>query len=95
MPKPNLSYEAFVPYTVITVLKFVLPKSLWEGLTMPDEIIEELWQIKDRMAREYGYDIDVFVAHLQSRQQVEGRQVVDLQAMKKATEQAASAKSHS
>ena len=51
MPKPNLSYEAFVPYTVITVLKFVLPKSLWEGLTMPDEIIEELWQIKDRMAR--------------------------------------------
>ena len=62
---------------------------------MPDEIIEELWQIKDRMAREYGYDIDVCVADLQSRQPVEGRQVVDLQAMKKATEQAASAKSRS
>ena len=25
---------------------------------MTDEIIEESWQIKDRMAQEYGYDID-------------------------------------
>jgi hypothetical protein len=59
---------------------------------MTDEIIEELWQIKDHMAQEYGYDIDTFVAHLQSRQQVEDRQVVDLRAMKETAEQAASAK---
>ena len=57
--------------------------------------LEELWQIKGRMAQEYGYDIDTFVAHLQSRQQVEGRQVVDLRAMKEAAEQAASAKPRS
>ena len=62
---------------------------------MTDEIIEELWLIKDRMAQEYGYDIDTFVAHLQSRQQVESRQVVDLRAMKGTTEQAASAKPRS
>lgn len=34
---------------------------------MTDEVIEELWQIKNRMAREFEYDIDVLVAHLQSR----------------------------
>ena len=62
---------------------------------MADEIIKELWQIKDHMAQEYGYDIDTFVAHLQSRQPVEGRQVVDLRAMKEAAGQAASAKPRS
>ena len=34
---------------------------------MADEIIEESWQIKDRMAQEYGYDFDTVVAHLQNR----------------------------
>ncbi len=53
---------------------------------MPDEIIEELWQIKDRMAQEYGYDIDVLVAHLQNQSQAAGRQVVDLRALKEAAE---------
>ena len=53
---------------------------------MPDEIIEELWQIKDRMAQEYGYDIDMFVAHLQSQSQAADRQVVDLRALKEAAE---------
>ena len=62
---------------------------------MPDEIIEELWQIKDSMAREHGYDIDTFVAHLQSRQRACDRQVVDLRAMKEAAERAASAKPRS
>lgn len=69
-----------------------LPWALMEGLTMCNEIIEELWQIKDRMAQEYGYDIDVFVAHLQSQKQAEGRRVVDLHAMREATAQDASAK---
>ena len=31
---------------------------------MPDELIEELWQIKDGIAREHGYDVDALVAHL-------------------------------
>lgn len=32
---------------------------------MADEIIEELWTIKDEIAREHGYDIDTLVAHIQ------------------------------
>jgi len=62
---------------------------------MPDEIIEELWQIKDSMAQEYDYDIDAFVAHLQGKQRSANRQVVDLRAMKEATKRAASSKPHS
>jgi hypothetical protein len=32
---------------------------------MPDEIIEELWQIKDSMAREQGNDVRKLAAYLQ------------------------------
>ena len=45
---------------------------------MPDELIEELWQIKDGIAREHGYDVEAFVAHLRSRERMESRRVVDL-----------------
>ena len=34
---------------------------------MADEIIEELWQIKDSIAQEYGYDVDALVAHLTTK----------------------------
>ena len=33
---------------------------------MPDEIIEELWRIKDSIAREQGNDARQLVAYLQS-----------------------------
>ena len=59
---------------------------------MPDEIIRELWQIKDRMTREYEYDIDLFVTHLQTRKRTAGQRVVDLHALKEAGEQDVSAK---
>lgn len=62
---------------------------------MPNEIIEELWQIKDSMAREHGYDIDAFVAHLQNRKRPADRHVVDLRAMKEAAKRAASTKPRS
>ena len=62
---------------------------------MPDAIIEELWQIKDSMAREHGYDIDAFVAHLQSRKRGVDRHVFDLHAMKEAAERTASTEPHS
>lgn len=32
---------------------------------MPDEIIEELWRIKDSIAREQGNDVRQLVAYLQ------------------------------
>ncbi len=56
---------------------------------MSDEIIKELWQIKDGIAREHGYDIEALVAHLQTKKRPEGQQVVDLRAMKGAAEQGA------
>ena len=36
---------------------------------MPDEIIEELWSIKDGMAREHGYDVRKLAAYLQGLSQ--------------------------
>ena len=47
---------------------------------MSDEIIKELWQIKDSIAREHGYDIERLVAHLRKRKRPKGQQVVDLRA---------------
>ena len=41
---------------------------------MADEIIEELWKIKDDIAREHGYDIRRLGAYLRS---LEGRTVED------------------
>ncbi len=34
---------------------------------MPDEIIEELWKVKDDMAREYGNDVRKLAAYLEGR----------------------------
>jgi len=50
---------------------------------MVDAIIKELWQIKDDIAREHGYDIDALVAHLQRRRKASAQQAVDLSARKK------------
>lgn len=57
---------------------------------MSDEIIEELWRIKDSIAREHGYDIEALAAYLQSKKRAEGQQIVDLSAMKKTAEQGTS-----
>ena len=45
---------------------------------MPDEIIKELWQIKEDIAREHGYDIDALVAHLRAKERREGQHDADL-----------------
>ena len=54
---------------------------------MSDEIIEELWRIKDEITREHGYDVESLAAYLQSKERTERRQVVDLQSIRKAAEQ--------
>ena len=56
---------------------------------MADEVIEELWRIKDAMAQEYGYDIARLAADLQGRQGQDGHRLVDLQASRKAGERRA------
>ena len=40
---------------------------------MPDEIIEELWRIKDDIAREHGYDVRKLAEYLQSKYPQEPR----------------------
>ena len=59
---------------------------------MPDELIEELWQIKDSIAREHGYDIDALVARLQMRERMESRRVADLSAAREAADYGAPGK---
>jgi hypothetical protein len=56
---------------------------------MSDEIIKELWQIKDSIAREHGYDLEALVARLQTKKRPEGQRVVDLRAIRGAAEQGA------
>jgi hypothetical protein len=50
---------------------------------MADEIIKELWQIKDGIASEHGYEIDALVAHLRAKKHLEDHLVVDLKSIKK------------
>ena len=45
---------------------------------MTDEIIEELWRIKDNIARDHGYNLDTLVAYLQSKERAEDHPVTDL-----------------
>ncbi len=57
---------------------------------MSDEIIVELWQIKDSIAQEHGYDIEALVAYFQTKKRSEDQQVVDLRALKETAGQDAS-----
>ena len=43
------------------------PRALVRNGKMSDEVIKELWRVKDDIAREHGYDVDRFAAYLQSR----------------------------
>ncbi len=44
---------------------------------MRDEIIAELWRIKDSIAREFNYDIATLASELRKRQSEGTRRVVD------------------
>lgn len=50
---------------------------------MTDEIIRELWEIKDSIAREHGYDIDARIAYLRAQSDAEHRETFDLSAKKR------------
>jgi hypothetical protein len=63
-------------------------------MEMPDEIIKELWRIKDTIAEEYGCDVKALVAHLRKRKRGAGEQPIDLRGMKLAAEQDAQADRH-
>ena len=55
---------------------------------MSDEIIKDLWEIKDKIAREHGYDIDRLVTFLRTRQRPMGHPVVDLRPVREGSHQA-------
>ena len=57
---------------------------------MSDKIIEELWQIKDSIAREHDYDIESLAAYLQTKQRSADQHVVDLSTLKRTADQGAS-----
>lgn len=48
---------------------------------MPDEIIEELWRIKDGMAREHGHDVRKLAAYLQNDRRAEDERTARLSAV--------------
>ncbi len=58
---------------------------------MTDEIIKELWKIKDGIANEYGCDVKALVTHLRAKKHNKNKQVVNLRSMKKTAEQVAQA----
>ena len=44
---------------------------------MTDEVIQELWRVKDGIARDHGYDLDALIVHLRSREQNCGHRIID------------------
>ena len=60
---------------------------------MADEIIREVWRIKDEIAREHGNDIDRLVAYFRSRPRLSGERYIDLSGSGNETRREGSAES--
>jgi hypothetical protein len=56
-------------------------------MKMADDIIRELWTIKDAIATEYGCDLKALVAHLRSKTREGDKQVVDLRSVRQTAQQ--------
>jgi len=56
-------------------------------MKMADEIIKEVWKIKDAIAKEYGCNVKSLAAHLRAKKHEAGDRVVDLRSMKLTAEQ--------
>ncbi len=44
-----------------------------------DEVLREVWRIKDELSESYGYDIEKLFADIQKKQRLSGRRIVNLQ----------------
>ncbi|HIJ57100.1 MAG TPA: hypothetical protein HPQ03_13395 [Deltaproteobacteria bacterium] len=53
---------------------------------MADEIIKELWKIKDGIAKEYDCDVKAFVNYLRTKKHEGDLQVVDLRSKNQTAE---------
>ncbi len=58
---------------------------------MADEIIEELWRIKDDIAREHEYDPDALAAQLRNKRDPGRRRIEGLRSIRTIVEPGASA----
>ena len=56
---------------------------------MADEIIRELWQVKDNIASNHNYDLKKLVKYLRNKKRNGNHPIVDLRSIKKAAEQIA------
>jgi hypothetical protein len=45
---------------------------------MKNEILEELWRVKDALAKKYNYDVDAMFRDLREREKTSGHRYVDL-----------------
>jgi len=50
---------------------------------MADEIIRELWTVKDNIASEHNYDLNNLVKYLREKKRTGNNQIVDLRPVKK------------
>lgn len=58
----------------------------WGYLKMADEVLEELWKVKDAMAYEHGYDVRALAAHLRALKHGDDTKVVDLRTVTQTVE---------
>ena len=56
-------------------------------MKMADEIITELWKVKDAIAKEYGCDVKSLVAHLRAKKREGDNRVINHRSMKQVAEQ--------
>ena len=54
---------------------------------MADEIITELWEVKDAIAKEFGCDVKALVAHLRKKKCDEGSPGINLRSIRQSAEQ--------
>jgi hypothetical protein len=54
-------------------------------MKMADEIITEFWNVKDAIAKEYGYDVKAHVADLRAMKREKDKRVIDLRSIEQAT----------
>ena len=67
----------------MNILKYAHRKNSWGSTEMADEVIKELWAIKDEMAGEYGYDLNALVDALRKKKHREDQRILDLRSLRR------------
>jgi hypothetical protein len=62
----------------VSVPDYLLARGTSGGLVMPDEIMKEMWRIKDEFAARFNNDLDAMFRYLKQKGRESGRQYVNL-----------------